>query len=41
VFDLDRLHAFDPETEEAIGLPVAELKADHNTGTMVSGETAG
>ncbi|HEY5639111.1 MAG TPA: sn-glycerol-3-phosphate ABC transporter ATP-binding protein UgpC [Dehalococcoidia bacterium] len=27
-FDCDRLHMFDPETEEAIGLPAAEVKAE-------------
>jgi multiple sugar transport system ATP-binding protein len=27
VFDIDRVHVFDPETEEAIGLSAAEVKA--------------
>ncbi len=41
VFDIDRLHAFDPETEQAIGLPAAEVRADRTGGPAVSGGGAG
>jgi multiple sugar transport system ATP-binding protein len=38
VFDIDRLHFFDPDTEDAIGLPAAEVKADHEGGAAVAAE---
>jgi multiple sugar transport system ATP-binding protein len=43
VFDIDRLHFFDPDTEEAIGLPAAEVKANHeeDTAAVAAEESVG
>lgn len=37
--DIERLHTFDPETTDAIGMPAAEEKAERGVGTVA--ETAG
>jgi multiple sugar transport system ATP-binding protein len=37
-FDVDRLHMFDPETEEAIGMPAAEERQETIATTQTAGE---
>jgi multiple sugar transport system ATP-binding protein len=37
-FDVDRLHMFDAETEEAIGMPAAEERQEATAATQTVGE---